>query len=166
MIILPKAIFNSHNVILSPRRKAMSLNKDQKMNVYISLFLKNFSQAFFYNLMYILTAILAAVCSYAVASHCYVPFGFCNLQWGLHRLFVEPRFVVTTVINVGPNLHDTNYYKKVLFSTLWQKIFIPKTTLFDEEVLFSTHFWTGIFVISEMHHRTPMENTAASANLD
>lgn len=50
MIIFPKAVFNSHNIILSPRRKVMLLNKDQKVDVYFPLFLKNFSQAFFYNL--------------------------------------------------------------------------------------------------------------------
>jgi len=76
MIIFPKAIFNSHNVILSPRRKVMSLNKNQKMDVYSPLFLKKLSRALFRNLIYI----LAAVSSYAVASHCYVPFEFCNLQ--------------------------------------------------------------------------------------
>lgn len=49
VIIFSKAVFNSHNIILPPRRKVMLLNQDQKMDAYFPLVLKNFSQSFFYN---------------------------------------------------------------------------------------------------------------------
>lgn len=81
MIIFPEAVFNSHNIILSPRRKAMLLNKDQKMDVSFPLFLKNFSQAFFYNPNLYLRAVLSAIGSCTLAAHQYVPF---ELHFMLH----------------------------------------------------------------------------------
>jgi len=37
---------------------------------------------------------------------------------------------------------------------LWQQVFTPKATFSDEEIIFSKHFRTGIFVI---HHGTSQD---------